>query len=163
MTRERTTTWDDPAISAGRVGRDSGLEMLEAVRDGRLPAAPIAATVGFVLTQVEEGRVVFTLEPAEHHYNPIGSVHGGVHATLLDSAAGCAVHSTLPAGSGYTSIDLSVKFLRGITVATGTVTCEGRVVNRGRRLALAEASLTDPAGRLLATATSSCLIFELPA
>jgi uncharacterized protein (TIGR00369 family) len=163
MTRERTTTWDDPAISAGRLGRDSGMAMLEAVRDGRLPAAPIAATLGFGLEVVEEGRVVFVLEPGEHHYNPIGSVHGGVYATLLDSAAGCAVHSTLPVGLGYTSIDLNVKFVRGMTVATGRVSCEGRVVNRGRRLALAEATLTDSTGRLLATATSSCLVFELPA
>lgn len=162
MTRERTTTWDDPAISAGRLGRDSGMDMLRAVRDGRLPVAPIAATLGFELALVEEGRVVFTLEPGEHHYNPIGSVHGGVYATLLDSAAGCAVHSTLPVGFGYTSIDLNVKFVRGMTVATGQVSCEGRVVNRGRRLALAEATLTDSTGRLLATASSSCLLFELP-
>ncbi len=163
MARERTTTWDDPSISAAQVGRVPGLEMLEAVRDGRLPAAPIATTVGFELDVVEEGRVVFAIEPGEHHYNPIGSVHGGVFATLLDSAAGCAVHSTLPAGVGYTSIDLNIKFLRGMTAGTGRAVCEGRVVNRGRRLALAEATLVDGDGRLLATATSSCLIFDLPA
>ena len=122
MTRERTTTWDDPAISAAQVGREPGLSLLEAVRDGRLPAAPIARTLGFDL----------------------------------------AVHSTLPAGVGYTSIDLNVKFLRGMSVSTGRVTCEGRVVNRGRRLVLAEATLTDAAGRLLATASSSCLLVELP-
>jgi uncharacterized protein (TIGR00369 family) len=104
---------------------------------------------------------VFSLEPAEHHYNPIGSVHGGVFATLLDSAAGCAVHSTLPAGVGYTSVDLNVKFLRGMTTDTGRVTCEGRVVHGGRRMVLAEATLTDGSGRLLATATSSCLVFDL--
>jgi uncharacterized protein (TIGR00369 family) len=162
MARERTTTWGDPSISADQLGRLPGLEMLEAVRDGQLPAPPIAATLGFELDLVEEGRAVFSMEPAEHHYNPLGSVHGGVFATLLDSAAGCAVHSTLPAGVGYTSIDLNVKFVRGITADTGRVTCEGRVRNRGRRLALAEAALVDDRGRLLATATSSCLIFELP-
>jgi uncharacterized protein (TIGR00369 family) len=160
-TRERTTTWEDPSISASHLGRESGLAMLEAVRDGTIPAPPIAVTMGIDLDLVEDGRAVFSLEPAEHHYNPIGSVHGGVFATLLDSAAGCAVHSTLAAGMGYTSVDLNVKFLRGMSAATGRVTCEGRVVNRGRRLALAEATITDSAGRLLATATSSCLIFDL--
>ncbi len=159
--RERTTTWQDPAITASHVGREPGLAMLEAVRDGRLPAAPIGATLGFHLDVVEEGRAVFSLDPGEHHYNPIGSVHGGVFATLLDSAAGCAVHSTLPAGIGYTSIDLNVRFVRGITASTGRITAEGRVLNQGRRLALAEATLTDAGGRLLATATSSCLLFEV--
>ncbi len=162
MTRERTTSWDDPTISATQVGREPGLAMLEAVRDGRLPPPPIARTLGFDLDLVEEGRAVFSCEPGEHHYNPIGSVHGGLFATLLDSAAGCAVHSTLPAGVGYTSIDLNVRFLRGMTVDTGRVTCEGSVVNRGRRLVLAEARLADAAGRLLATATSSCLLVDLP-
>ena len=161
-TRERTTTWSDPAITAGQrrprarpgpAARRSGT--------GGCPRAPIAVTLGFDLDVVEDGRAVFSLEPAEHHYNPIGSVHGGVFATLLDSAAGCAVHSTLPAGVGYTSVDLNVKFLRGMTTGTGRVTCEGRVVHRGRRIALAEATLTDGQGRLLATATSSCLVFDL--
>ena len=161
--RERTTSWQDPSITASRLGRESGMEMLQAVRDGRLPAPPIATTMGFDLDEVEDGRAVFSLEPAEHHYNPIGSVHGGVFATLLDSATGCAVHSTLPAGVGYTSVDLNVKFLRGMSASTGRVTCEGRVVNRGRRLVLAEATIKDDAGRLLATATSSCLLFDLPA
>ena len=163
MTRERTTTWGDPTISAGRVGRETGLALLQAMRDGDLPAPPILSTVGFELDEVEEGRVVFALEPGEHHYNPIGSVHGGVYATVLDSATGCAVHSVLPAGVGYTSLDLNVKFLRGMTTGTGRVTCEGRVVQRGRRTALADASLTDSQGRLLATATSTCLLFDLPA
>jgi uncharacterized protein (TIGR00369 family) len=163
MTRERTTSWGDPTISAGRVGRETGLALLQAMRDGDLPAPPILSTVGFELDEVAEGRVVFALEPGEHHYNPIGSVHGGVYATVLDSATGCAVHSVLPAGVGYTSLDLNVKFLRGMTTSTGRVSCEGRVVQRGRRTALAEASLTDTQGRLLATATSTCLLFELPA
>lgn len=159
--RERTITWEDPSISAAQVGREPGLAMLQAVRDGRIPPPPIAGTMGFDLDLVEDGRAVFSLEPGEHHYNPIGSVHGGVFATLLDSAAGCAVHSTLPAGVGYTSVDLNVKFLRGMSAGTGRVTCEGRVVHRGRRVVLAEATLTDGAGRLLATATSSCLVIDL--
>lgn len=161
--RERTTTWEDPTITASQLGREPGLTMLEAVLDGRLPPPPIAQTMGFELDLVEEGRAVFSLDPGEHHYNPIGSVHGGVFATLLDSATGCAVHTTLPAGVGYTSVDLNVKFLRGMSASTGRVRCEGRVVHRGRRMALAEATLTDSQGRLLATATSSCLVFDLPA
>jgi uncharacterized protein (TIGR00369 family) len=161
-TRQRTTTWEDPSASAAHLGSESGLAMMQALFDGKIPPPPIGATLGFDLDSVEDGRAVFSLEPAEHHYNPIGSVHGGVFATLLDSAAGCAVHSTLPPGVGYTSVDLNVKFLRPMTAATGRVTCEGRVVNRGRRLVLAEAAITDGTGRLLATATSSCLLFDLP-
>jgi uncharacterized protein (TIGR00369 family) len=162
MTRERTTTWGDPSLSAAMVGREPGLAVLQALQAGVVPAAPIASTLGFDLDEVEEGRVVFTIEPGEHHYNPIGSVHGGVYATVLDSATGCAVHSTLPAGVAYTSLDLNVKFVRGMTAGTGRATCEGRVVHRGRRTALAEATLADGQGRLLATATSTCLIFDLP-
>lgn len=159
--RELVVTWDDPAETAGLVGTTTGLAMLEQVRDGKLPAPPIARLMGFDLTLVEDGRVQFTLDPAEQHYNPIGSVHGGVYATLLDSAAGCCVHSTLPVGVGYTSLDLQVKFLRPMTTRTGTVVCEGRVVHRGSRMLLAEATLTDGAGKLLATATSSCLVVPL--
>lgn len=162
MNRERTTTWGDPSLSAAMLGKEPGLAVLRALQEGRVPAAPIASTIGFDLDEVEEGRVVFSLEPGEHHYNPIGSVHGGVYATVLDSATGCAVHSTLPAGVGYTSLDLSVKFLRGMTAGTGRALCEGRVVHRGRRTALAEATLRDAEGRLLATASSTCLIFDLP-
>jgi uncharacterized protein (TIGR00369 family) len=114
--------------------------------------------VGFRLVSVDAGTVVFALDPAEYHYNPIGSVHGGVYATLLDSAAGCAVHSMLPAGVGYTSLDLSVKFLGAVRVGSGALTCTGTVTHLGKRTALAEARLQDASGRLLATATSSCLI-----
>lgn len=130
--------------------------------DGRGPGhrPPIATTLGFGVEEVEEGRVVFTMEPAEFHFNPIGSVHGGVFATLLDSAAGCAVHSALPAGARYTSPDLSVKFLRGLGAGSGPVRCEGLVIHMGSRTALAEARLFDGAGRLCAHATSSCLIFR---
>ncbi|MFI9810467.1 PaaI family thioesterase [Streptomyces sp. NPDC052301] len=163
MTRSRTVEWQDPGISAAAVGQESGLDFLRSVLSGRLPAAPIAATLGFTLEQVEFGRAVFVLEPGEQHYNPIGSVHGGVYATLLDSAAGCAVQSVLAAGTGYTSLDLSVKFLRPITVDTGKVRAVGSVLNHGRRTALAEALLLDSEDRLLAHATSSCMLFPVPA
>lgn len=112
--------------------------------------------------RAEEGSVTLELEPQEFHYNPLGTVHGGVISTLLDTAAACSVHSTLPAGVGYTSMDLNVKFLRAVTVDSGRLTCTGTVLQRGRRTALAEARLTDAAGRLIAHATSSCLLFELP-
>lgn len=107
--------------------------------------------------------MVFSLVPGEEHYNPIGSVHGGVYATLLDSAAGCAVQSTLPQGMGYTSLDLTVKFLRPVTVDTGRIRAVGTVVSSGRRTALAEARLLDEKDRLLAHATSTCMLFRLPA
>jgi uncharacterized protein (TIGR00369 family) len=147
-------------VSAAAARTSAGIDMLRAIATGELPAAPIAATLGFELESVEPGRVVFALDPAEYHYNPIGSVHGGVYATLLDSAAGCAVHSMLPAGVGYTSLDLSVKFLRAVGVQTGRVRCVGTVTHLGGRTALAEARLTDARDRLLATATSSILLIR---
>lgn len=162
MTRSRTYEWQDPSISAAVVGKESGLDFLRSMLSGRLPAPPIAATLGFTLEQVEPGRAVFTLEPGEDHYNPIGSVHGGVYAALLDSATGCAVQSILPAGMGYTSLDLSVKFLRQITADTGKVRAIGTILNQGRRTALAQAELLDSAERLLAHATSSCMLFPIP-
>ncbi|GHH41052.1 PaaI family thioesterase [Lentzea cavernae] len=160
MTTERTRTvsWSDPQETAALAGQRDGLDFLRAVAAGEVPPPPIAVLVGARLVSVDKGSVVFALDPAEFHYNPIGSVHGGVYATLLDSAAGCAVHSTLPAATGYVSLDLAVRFLRPIRTDTGTVTCVGTVVHQGRRTALAEARLVDGAGRLLATASSTCLI-----
>lgn len=162
MGRSRTYEWSDPTIPAAYVGKLSGLEFLHEVLAGRLPGPPIAATLDFALVEAEDGRVVFAMTPGEEHYNPIGMVHGGVFATLLDSAAGCAVQSTLPVGTAYTSLDLSVKFLRPMTVDTGRVRAVGTVVNRGRRTGLAQAELLDERDRLLAHATSSCLIFDAP-
>ncbi|WP_263164378.1 PaaI family thioesterase [Streptomyces sp. SCSIO ZS0520] len=163
MGRSRTYEWEDPSITAAVVGRVSGLEFLREIQAGRLPGPPVSATLDFTLAEVDEGRVTFTIMPGEEHYNPLGSVHGGVYATLLDSAAGCAVHSTLPPGMGYTSLDLTVKFLKRITADTGRVRAVGTVVSRGRQTALAEARLLDAEDRLLAHATSSCLLFPLPA
>ncbi|MEV7992950.1 PaaI family thioesterase [Streptomyces sp. NPDC086077] len=162
MSRSRTFEWEDPRVSAAAVGRASGLEFLQDVLAGRLPAPPIAATLNFSLEEVEAGRAVFAMEPGEEHYNPIGSVHGGVYATLLDSAAGCAVQTVLPAGMGYTSLDLTLKFLRPITVDTGKVRAVGTVLSQGRRTALAQAELFDATDRLLAHATSSCMLIPVP-
>lgn len=158
--RTRTITWQDPSeTSRGARGR-TGLQFLQALAAGELPAPPITHSLGAWLESAEFGRVVFCLDPAEYHYNPIGSVHGGVFATLLDSAAGCAVHSMLEEGVSYTSLDLSVKFLGGMRTDTGRVQCIGTVTHLGRRTALAEARIETAAGKLLATATSSCLILR---
>ncbi|MDF6045640.1 PaaI family thioesterase [Streptomyces sp. JH14] len=162
MGRSRSYEWEDPALSAAAVGQGTGLEFLREIAAGRLPGPPVAATLDFTLDEVEHGRAVFSLVPGEEHYNPIGSVHGGVYATLLDSAAGCAVQSTLPPGMGYTSLDLTVKFLRPITVDTGRIRSVGTVISSGRRTALAEARLLDEADRPLAHATSTCMLFPLP-
>ncbi|GGG19738.1 phenylacetic acid degradation protein [Rhodococcoides trifolii] len=157
-TRSRTVTWTDPMTTAQAAAGRTGLEFVQGLASGEIPAPPIMALTGAELTEASEGRAVFTLLPGEYHYNPIGSVHGGIIATLLDSAAGCAVQTKLAAGVGYTSLDLSVKYLRGIRADTGVVTCTGTVVHIGRRTALAQAELRDATGRLLASATSSCVV-----
>ncbi|MDX2682171.1 PaaI family thioesterase [Streptomyces sp. NY05-11A] len=162
MGRTRTYQWEDPAVSAEAAGRMAGIDFLRELQAGRLPGAPIGYAIDLRLDEVEPGRVVFSLTPGEEHYNPIGSVHGGIFATLLDSAAGCAVQTTLPQGMAYTSLDLTVKFLRRITAETGTVRAVGTVVNKGRQTALAQAQLVDAKDRLLAHATSSCLLFPVP-
>jgi uncharacterized protein (TIGR00369 family) len=160
--RSRTYSWEDPARNAAEVGRRSGLELLHAMIAGDLPAPPVMHLLDMSRLEAEEGRVVVEMPAREFHYNPLGTVHGGVLSTLLDTATGCAVHSTLPAGVGYTSMDLNVKYLRPVTVDSGVLRCEGTVISRGRRTALAEARLTDGSGRLVAHATSSCLLFEIP-
>jgi uncharacterized protein (TIGR00369 family) len=140
-----------------------GLAFLRAMMDGRLPGPAIGTTLGFTLAEVGPGRAVFEMTPTEAHYNPLGTVHGGVFATLLDSAAGCATHSLLPVGVGYTSLDLTVKFLRPITVRTveaGPLRCIGTVTHLGTRTALAQAELRGPDDKLHAHAVSSLLIIR---
>ena len=162
-TESRTFTWASPGQGdPERLLSLDGLGQLRAMADGELPPPPIMATLGFTGFRPEPGRVVVEMPAAEFHYNPLGGVHGGVISTLLDTAAGCAVHSTLAVGEGYTSLDLTVKFLRPVTVDSGLLTCEGVVIQRGRRTALAQAQLTDERGKLVAHATSSCLIFAGP-
>ena len=139
----------------------SGLEFLEAIGRGDLPPAPMATLLGIEPVEVSPGRAVFGGVPTEEFYNPIGTVHGGYAATILDSAMGCAVHTTLPAGVGYTTLELSVNLVRGITPATGPVLCEGTVLHAGRRTATADARLTDEAsGKLLAHAKTTCLVLR---
>ena len=148
-----------PARRRARAGPLTGLELLHAMAGGELPPRRSCHRSAWTGLRPEEGRVVVTMRAQEFHYNPLGGVHGGVLATLLDTAAACAVHTTLPAGVGYTSLDLTTKFLRPVTVDSGLLRCEGTVIQRGRRTALAQAQLTDEPGRLLAHATTSCLIF----
>jgi uncharacterized protein (TIGR00369 family) len=140
----------------------AGLDFVRAIFEGRLPAPPIMQTVEPFDSTAEPGVVVFHSIPGFRHYNPIGSVHGGYAATLLDSAMGLAVHTALPAGSGYTTLEFKISFIRGMTKDTGPVRTEGRTMNVGRRAATAEARITDAKGRLLAHATTTCLVFEMP-
>ena len=137
----------------------SGLELLQGMIAGRYPGPPIMQLIGFHLAEVDQGRAVFESTPAFKHYNPLGSVHGGYAATLLDSALGCAVHTTLPAGVGYTSLGLEAKYVRPITRDTGRVLCEANVVYRGRRQATSEAKLTAAdSGKLLAHGVATSMI-----
>lgn len=137
-----------------------GFEQLRALFDGRLPGAPIAETLGLESFGGEPGAIHVELVPEHRHYNPLGTVHGGVIATLLDTAAACSVHSTLAAGERYTSVDLNVKFLRPVTSDSGRLRAEGSVLQRGRRTALAQAQVYDARRRLVAHATSTCMIFS---
>lgn len=139
----------------------SGLEFLAAIRDGRLPGPPIGLVLAFRLIEVEHGRAVFEGRPSFEHYNPIGTVHGGYASTLLDSCMACAVQSTLPRGTGYTTLEFKVNLVRAITVDTGVVRAEGKALTVGRRIGTAEGRLVDSAGKLLAHGTTTCLIMEL--
>lgn len=157
--RSRTITWHDPVATAARALELSGLEYLRAIAAGELPPPPIASLMDMGPIEVEEGRAVFAAEPAEFHYNPIGVVHGGLAATLLDSAMGCAVQTTLPAGEAYTTLEVKVNYVRPMTRETGRVLAEANVVHRGARTATAEARLVSEAtGKLLAHGTTTCLI-----
>jgi uncharacterized protein (TIGR00369 family) len=140
----------------------SGLDFVRAIFDGRLPAPPIMQNVEPFDSTAETGHVVFHSVPGFRHYNPIGSVHGGYAAILLDSAMGLAVHTALPAGSGYTTLEFKISFIKGMTRDTGPVRTEGKTLSVGRRAATAEARITDAKGRLLAHATTTCLVFEIP-
>jgi uncharacterized protein (TIGR00369 family) len=139
----------------------AGIDFVRAMFAGKFPSPPIMENIGIFDPTAEPGLVVMKSIPGFRHYNPIGSVHGGYAATLLDSAMGLAVHSMLPAGSGYTTLEFKVSFIKGMTKDTGTVRTEGRILNVGRRAATAEARITDSSDRLLAHATTTCLIFEV--
>jgi len=162
-TRTRTVSWEDPRAAARDALKVDGLAYLQAMIAGKHPRAPIAELLGFELAEIAAGFAAFTCTPGEHHYNPIGVVHGGLACTLLDSAMGCAVNSTLKAGTGYTTLELKVNLVRPVTADTGPMRCEGKIVHRGRQTATAEGRLIDAAGKLYAHATTTCLIFAAPA
>jgi uncharacterized protein (TIGR00369 family) len=161
--RSRTVTWHDPLITATGAMQRSGLQTMEAIRDGVLPPPPIAMLMQFDIRSLEEGRVEFGCTLDESVYNPIGVVHGGLVCTLLDTVAGCAVHTTLPQGTAYTSIEIKVNYLRPVHASSGPLTAIGRVTKPGRRVAFAEGEVLDAQGRSLATASSSLLVFPIPA
>jgi uncharacterized protein (TIGR00369 family) len=140
----------------------SGLDCIRALVSGKLPAPPVAALVGLRVTEASEGRVAGVLDPAEYQYNPLGSVHGGVLTTLMDSVMSCAVHTLLPAGVGYSTVEVKVNFVRPVHADTGTLRCEGSVVHAGSRIATAECRVTDSAGRLYAHGVNTCLILRPP-
>ena len=157
--RTRTFSWEDPFTVMRAAPGKTGLELLREILQGQLPPPPITALMGFRAAMFEEGRAVFEGEPAEYLYNPIGVVHGGYAMTLLDSALGCAVHSTLGIGERYTTLEVKTNFVRPITLDTGRVRAEGSMVYRGSTIATAEAKLTAiESGKLLAHGTTTCLI-----
>ncbi len=160
-TRTRSFSWQDPALTAVRGQKLGGLEYIRAIVERTLPPPPVAELLGFEIVEAEVGRVVFEMNPQEWMYNPIGMVHGGIAATLLDSCMGCAVHTTLDRGVSYTTTDLQVRYIRPMSDATGPVLAEGRVVHAGRRTATAEGRLLVASEEtLLAHATTGCAILR---
>ena len=158
--RRREVTWEDPLLGAALALDLSGLDYLRAIAEERIPRPPIAALLGMGISDIQPGRVTFSLDVGEHLYNPIGSVHGGVFCTLLDSAMGCAVHTTLGRGQAYTTLELKVNMVRALTVDTPSVLATGEVISAGRRVVTASGQLTGPDGTLYAHATTTCLVFE---
>ena len=161
MNRTRSATWDDPAPGIVAARRMSGIEYLRAIARGEAPAPPFARLLGFELETIEEGRVSFVLEPAEFHYNPFDVMHGGVAASLFDSALGCAVQSLLPAATTAPTIELHINYIRPVTISTGRIRCTGQVVHLGKRSATAEGRLVDMHGKLYAHATGTFVVSDL--
>ncbi|POZ62700.1 PaaI family thioesterase [Chromobacterium alticapitis] len=158
--RSLSIHWDDPTIGARAARELSGLEYLREMTEGRLPQPPVAKLLRFDFERATEGEVEFSFLPHESHFNPIGSVHGGIISTLLDSAMGCSVHSLLPRGKAYTTLELKVNFVRTVLPRHGKLLCRGKVIHAGGRMATAEGQLLDAAGKLYAHATTTCMIFD---
>jgi uncharacterized protein (TIGR00369 family) len=157
MHRSRTFEWDEATAFWHRAQGKSGLELLRMAIAGELPPPPMARLMDIRLTQIEKGKAIFTGTPQEFHYNPLGTVHGGYGATLLDSAMGCAVHSTLDAGDIYTTLEFKINFMRALTHDTGEVKGIGTVINATRTTAVAEGRIEDASGKLYAFATTTCV------
>ncbi len=161
--RETTVRWHDTAEGLAVLPTLSGIEFLKKMKLGEVPPPPIASHVAMELVEVGDGTVTFSCQPNESHYNPIGMVHGGLVCTLLDSALGCAAHTKLPAGIGYTSIEIKVNYLRPVTSESGPLICVGRVTKPGRRVSFAGGEVVDRNGKTVATASGSLLVFPLDA
>ena len=159
--RSKVVSWHDPGPTTARGLAMAGIDYLRAMVDGVLPPPPISGLMEFDLVSADPGRVVFTCRPDESAYNPIGVIHGGLVCTLLDSVAGCALHSTLPLGKGYTSIEIKVNYLKAVRLNSGLLTATGTVVKAGSRVGFTEGVVTDPDGAVVATATSTLLVFDL--
>jgi uncharacterized protein (TIGR00369 family) len=158
MDRKLEVRWQDPLALAEAARGMAGIDFLRAMRDGKLALPPICTLLGYRLAEVEPGRAVFEITPAEQHYNPIGVVHGGIAMTLLDSAMGCAVQTRMPAGGGYTTLEAKTNLVRAVTLSTGKLRAIGKVVHVGKRVATAEARLEDADGKLYAHATTTCIV-----
>ena len=158
--QSRWISWRDPQATRATVASMSGLAYWRTVVDGHLPPPPIAELIAMRVVDVENGRVAFACTPDASMYNPLGMVHGGLVCTLLDTAAACAMHTTLPEGVGYTSVEIKVNYLKAVTVDSGTLTAVGTVVKAGSRIGFAEAEVTDASGKLVATATSTLLVID---
>jgi uncharacterized protein (TIGR00369 family) len=160
MDRSRTITWSDPQEGASKAKQMSGLDYLQAIGRGEIPYPPLLYTLDLKAVSMEKGKAVFAFHPQEFHYNTIGSVHGGVISSILDSAMGCAVHSTLEAGTGYTTLELKVNFLKAVTIKAGLLKATGKIIHAGKKTALVEAQLTDEKGDIYAHGVSTCLIMH---
>lgn len=148
-------------ISPAKMVSMSGKALFDAVFAGELPSPPIGETLDFIPIHIEDGSAIFQGRPAQQHYNPLGSVHGGWFCTILDSAVGCAIHSTLPAGKGYTTLEIKVNMIRALTKAIPLVRAEAKIIHVGRQTATAEGRIIGPDGKLYAHATTTCLIFDI--
>ena len=161
MERTRTFSWQDPTIGATEALQMEGIDYLSAMFEGKLPAPPIMHTLDFKMHSIKAGKAVFSFVPQEFHYNPIGSVHGGVISTILDSAMGCTVHSLMPKGKAYTTLELKVNFLKAITKNSGELFTIGKMIYSGGKTALVEAQIVDANGKLFAYGVSTCLLFDV--
>jgi uncharacterized protein (TIGR00369 family) len=158
--RSRTIEWFDPAPYVAEGMNRRPLDYLRDMMNGKIPPAPAVTLLGIEGVEIEEGHVVLALDPAEFHYNPLGVVHGGVIATLLDSTLALAVHSTLPAGGYFSTLQLNVNYIRPVTEATGRLVCDAKLRHAGKTTATAEGSVVDGRGKLIATATTTCMLFR---
>lgn len=158
--RSRVVEWADPFESARKAMTMSGLEFLQAIARGEIAQPPIASLMNFSGLDAENGRVVFTVVPEEYHFNPVGIVHGGLSATLLDSAMTCSILSTLPQGVGATTLELHINYVRPIGLDSGKLFCTGEVIHAGRTVATAQGRVTDESGKLYAHGTTTCMILR---